>query len=149
MEWSEKGEKTQEWGKFEQKGLVRRTEPGKARTSCYGLKSCSLFSKTKHKWGMCCRDGTMNAFTVCLSVRGLLLAAGEKPGALSEPMSQLILSWVSLLWRVPWWLLNTLPVPTGWGDFLRERKQDIHPGRPNIAHPLQFLQGVFRCKLSC
>ena len=37
-------------------------------------------------------DGTVNAFTVCLSLRGLLLVAGGKPSVLSRSMFQLILS---------------------------------------------------------
>ena len=37
-------------------------------------------------------DGTVNAFTVCLSLHGLLLAAGGKPSVLTWSTFQLILS---------------------------------------------------------
>ena len=37
-------------------------------------------------------DGTVNTFPVCLSLRGILLAAGGKPSVLSRSTFQLILS---------------------------------------------------------
>ena len=39
------------------------------------------------------RDGTVNALTVCFSLRGLLIVAGGKPSVLSRSTFQLILSW--------------------------------------------------------
>ena len=41
----------------------------------------------KHRpiWGLCHGDGLVSVFTVCLSLCGLLLAAGEKPSVCPSP----------------------------------------------------------------
>ena len=45
----------------------------------------ALSPKPRPIWGLCLRDGLVSVFTVCLSLCGLLLAAGEKPSVCPSP----------------------------------------------------------------
>ena len=88
MEWPEKGGKSlRSEANSNEKGLVRRTGPEKASTVHYRLNSCFLLLRTKPKWGMCHRAGSMIAFTVCLLLCGLLLVARGNLVFLSWPIT--------------------------------------------------------------
>ena len=50
-------------------------------------RALALSPKPRPIWGLCHGDGLVSVFTVCLSLRGLLLVAGEKPSVLSQSRS--------------------------------------------------------------
>ena len=66
-------------------------------------------------------DGTVNAFTVCLSLRGLLLAASGKPSILSRSTFQLILSQESSSSERPSGLYTPDPCPQNAANAGREK----------------------------